>query len=298
VARRGKGLAIHGWLNIDKPFGMSSAKVVAEVKRRTNAAKVGHGGTLDPLARGVLPVALGEATKTTAWAIAGQKTYRFVVCWGEARNTDDAEGAVTQTHDARPGRAEIENILGEFVGRIEQTPPVYSAIKIDGKRAYKRARDGEDVEIPPRIVQIERFELLECPDVDHASFEVVCGKGVYIRSLGRDIALRMGTVGYISELSRTAVGKFLIDDAISLDSLNDFGHSAPLNSCLLPVEASLDDIPAFVLTGPQAERLRNGQMIRVLDAPNGLCRARWDGKLIALVDVKSGEVRAVRVFNL
>jgi tRNA pseudouridine55 synthase len=154
------------------------------------------------------------------------------------------------------------------------------------------------VEIPPRIVQIERFELLECPDVDHASFEVVCGKGVYIRSLGRDIALRMGTVGYISELSRTAVGKFLIDDAISLDSLNDFGHSAPLNSCLLPVEAALDDIPAFVLTGPQAERLRNGQMIRVLDAPNGLCRARWDGKLIALVDVKSGEVRAVRVFNL
>jgi len=298
VARQRKGQPVHGWFNIDKPYGMSSAKVVAEVKRMTDAAKVGHGGTLDPLATGVLPVALGEATKTMAWAMDGQKTYRFVVRWGEARNTDDAEGEVTATSEARPDRAAIEKILGEFVGDIEQTPPIFSAIKIDGKRAYKLARDGEEVEIPTRIVQIERLELLECPDVDHGAFEVTCGKGTYIRALGRDMALRLGTVGYLSELSRTAVGKFKISDAISLDSLNDFSHIAPLNSCLLPVEAALDDIPAFSLTGPQAERLRNGQMVRVLDAPDGLCRARWDGKLIALVDVKSGEVRAVRVFNL
>lgn len=298
MARRGKGRAIHGWLNIDKPYGMSSAKVVAEVKRLTQAAKAGHGGTLDPLASGVLPVALGEATKTTAWAMEGQKTYRFVVRWGEARNTDDAEGEVTATSERRPNRADIESVLAEFVGEIEQTPPIYSAIKIDGKRAYKRARDGEDVEIPSRLVQIERLTLLDCPDPDHAAFEVTCGKGTYVRALGRDIASRLGTLGFIAELARTAVGKFLIDDAISLDSLNDFSHSAALNSCLLPVEAALDDIPAFFLTGPQAERLRNGQMIRVLDAPDGLCRASWDGKLIALVDVKSAEVRAVRVFNL
>ena len=298
MARQRKGQPVHGWFNIDKPYGMSSAKVVAEVKRLTNAAKVGHGGTLDPLATGVLPVALGEATKTTAWAMDGQKTYRFVVRWGEARNTDDAEGEVTETSEARPDRAAIEKILGEFVGDVEQTPPIFSAIKIDGQRAYKLARAGEDVEIPTRIVQIECLELLECPDVDHAAFEVTCGKGTYIRALGRDMALRLGTVGYLSDLSRTAVGKFKISDAISLDSLNDFSHIAPLNSCLLPVEAALDDIPAFSLTGPQAERLRNGQMVRVLDAPDGLCRARWDGKLIALVDVKSGEVRAVRVFNL
>ncbi len=298
MARQRKGQPVHGWFNIDKPYGMSSAKVVAEVKRLTNAAKVGHGGTLDPLATGVLPVALGEATKTTAWAMDGQKTYRFVVRWGEARNTDDAEGEVSATSEARPERAAIEKILGEFVGDVEQTPPVYSAIKIDGERAYKRARDGEEVEMPTRVVQIERLELLEGPDVDHAAFEVTCGKGTYIRALGRDMALRLGTVGYLSDLSRTAVGKFKISDAISLDSLNDFSHIAPLNSCLLPVEAALDDIPAFSLTGPQAERLRNGQMVRVLDAPDGLCRARWDGKLIALVDVKSGEVRAVRVFNL
>jgi tRNA pseudouridine55 synthase len=298
VARARKGQPIHGWLNIDKPHGMSSAKVVAEVKRLTNAAKAGHGGTLDPLATGVLPVALGEATKTTSWAMTGRKTYRFVVRWGEARNTDDAEGEVSETSDIRPDPAAIEAVLAEFTGEITQTPPAFSAIKIDGKRAYKMARDGEDVEMPSRLVQIECLELLDCPDIDHAAFEVTCGKGTYIRALGRDIARRLGTVGFISDLSRTAVGEFRISDAISLDSLNDFSHSAPLNSCLLPVEAALDDIPAFSLTGPQAQRLQNGQMIRVLDAPDGLCRASRDGKLIALVDVTSGEVRAVRVFNL
>ena len=298
MARRRKGQPIHGWLNIDKPYGMSSAKVVAEVKRLTDAAKAGHGGTLDPLATGVLPVALGEATKTTSWAMTGRKTYRFVVRWGEARNTDDAEGEVTETSDVRPDQTAIEAALPEFTGEITQTPPAFSAIKIDGKRAYKMARDGEDVEMPSRLVQIECFELLDCPDVDHAAFEVTCGKGTYIRALGRDIARRLGTVGYISDLCRTAVGEFKINDAISLDSLNDFSHIAALNSCLLPVEAALDDIPAFSLTGPQAQRLQNGQMIRVLDAPDGLCRVSRDGKLIALVDVTSSEVRAVRVFNL
>jgi len=293
----------NGWLILDKPLGLSSAQGVAAVKRILRGVgirpdRIGHGGTLDPLATGVLPIALGEATKTTSWAMDGRKKYRFVVRWGEARNTDDAEGEVTATSDVRPARGDIEAVLGEFIGDIEQTPPIFSAIKIDGKRAYKRARDGEEVEIPTRIVQIEGLELLECPDIDHGAFEVTCGKGTYVRALGRDIALRLGTVGYIAELCRTAVAGFEISDAISLDSLNDFGHSAALNSCLLPVEAALDDIPAFVLTGPQAERLRNGQMIRVLDAPDGLCRARWDGNLIALVDVTAGEVRAVRVFNL
>ncbi len=298
MARRRKGKAIHGWLNIDKPQGLSSAKVVAEVKRLTGAAKAGHGGTLDPLATGVLPIALGEATKTAAWSMDGRKAYRFVVRWGIETATDDGEGEILRTSDFRPDENAINKALPLFIGEIEQIPPAYSAIKVDGKRAYRRARDGEIVEMAPRTVQVFDLKLISTPDEDHAEFEVSCGKGTYVRSLGRDIAERLGTLGHIAVLRRTAVGPFEIGQSISLDILADLGHNSPLNSYLLPVEAALDDIPALVLTLPQAERLRHGQMVRVLDAPQGPCVAMAGGQPVALAEVDIDEVRPVRVFNI
>ncbi len=298
MARRRKGKAIHGWLNIDKPLGLSSAKAVAEVKRLTGAAKAGHGGTLDPLATGVLPIALGEATKTAAWSMDGRKAYRFVVRWGIETATDDREGEELRTSNVRPDETAIKKVLPDFTGKIEQIPPAYSAIKVDGRRAYRRARDGEIVELAPRIVQVFDLQLISMPDSDHAEFEVVCGKGTYVRSLGRDIAARLGTAGHIAGLRRTAVGPFEIEQSISLDILADMGHNSPLNSYLLPVETALDDIPALALTLPQAERLRHGQMVRVLNAPPGPCVAMADGKPVALAEVEDDEVRPVRVFNI
>ena len=296
--RRNKGLPIHGWLVIDKPLGMSSAKVVAEIKKATNAAKVGHGGTLDPLATGLLPVALGEATKTSAWAMDGSKTYTFVVRWGQSTSTDDSEGDVVATSDVRPSTDEIEAALESFVGDIEQMPPAYSALKVDGERAYKKARRGEDVELKSRIVSIYGLKVLQFIDSDHTEFEAECGKGTYIRSLGRDLARHLGTEGHIDVLRRTKVGPFAINQAISLDKIKELSHNCALNSYLLPVETALADIPALPLTGPQAERLHHGQTVRVLDAPDGPCLAMADGKAIALAHVENGEVRPQRVFNL
>jgi tRNA pseudouridine55 synthase len=293
-----KGLPIHGWLIIDKPLGISSAKVVAQVKHKTGAAKVGHGGTLDPLATGLLPIALGEATKTTAWAMDGSKTYTFVIRWGVATETEDAEGEVTDTSDVRPTSDQIEAALAHFIGDIEQMPPAYSALKIDGERAYKKARRGEIVELKARKVTISDLKAIKYIDNDHTEFEADCGKGTYIRSLARDIALYLGTVGHIAVLRRTKVGPFEINQAISLDSLNDIGHNYAPNSYLLPVETVLADIPALPLTGPQAERLHHGQTVRVLDAPDGPCLAMADGKAIALATVDNGEVKPQRVFNL
>ena len=296
--RKRKGLPIHGWLIIDKPLGISSAKVVAQVKHKTGAAKVGHGGTLDPLATGLLPIALGEATKTTAWAMDGSKTYTFVIRWGVATETEDAEGAVTDTSDVRPTSDQVEAALPHFIGDIEQMPPIFSALKVDGERAYKKARRGETVELKPRKVTICGLKALKYIDNDHTEFEAHCGKGTYIRSLARDIALYLGTVGHIAALRRTSVGPFEINQAISLDSLNDIGHNYAPNSYLLPVETALADIPALPLTGPQAERLHHGQTVRVLDAPDGPCLAMADGKAVALAVVENGEVKPQRVFNL
>ena len=296
--RNNKGTPIHGWMVIDKPLGMSSAKVVAEVKYKTGAAKVGHGGTLDPLATGLLPIALGEATKTSAWAMDGSKTYTFVIRWGQSTTTEDAEGDVVETSDVRPSPARTEAALEHFIGDIEQMPPAFSALKIDGERAYKKARRGEKVELKSRTVTINGLRVLKYIDNDHTEFEAECGKGTYIRSLARDIALHLGTVGHIAVLRRTRVGPFEIKRAISLDSLNDLGHNYALNSYLLPVETALADIPALPLTGPQAERLHQGQTVRVLDAPDGPCLAMADGKAIALATVDNGEVKPQRVFNL
>ncbi len=304
--RRGK--PIHGWLIIDKPLGLSSAGVVGKVRRLTGAAKVGHGGTLDPLASGVLPVALGEATKTVAYAMNGTKNYRFTIRWGEARTTDDAEGEVTETSPVRPTPADIDDVLPGFIGDIEQIPPAFSAVKVEGKRAYALARAEIPVELEPRRVRIDEFRLIDRPDDDHAEFEVVSGKGAYMRSLARDLALALGTVGYVSALRRIAVGPFHEKDAISLDNLAALGHSAPLSELLLPVETALDDIPALALTEAEGWSLRHGQPVPAIPVvtrssvsrldPGAVICAMSGGKPVALAQITGAEIRPLRVLNL
>lgn len=308
MARRRRGRAIHGWFNVDKPAGISSSDVVTKVRRATDAAKAGHGGTLDPLATGVLPVALGEATKTVSYAMDGSKTYRFVVRWGIATASDDGEGEAVETSDVRPGGAEIDAVLARFTGDIEQVPPAFSAIKVNGRRAYDLARRDQAVELAPRAVHIDALSLIEIQDTDHAAFEVKAGKGTYVRSLARDIAVALGTVGHVSSLRRTAVGNFRINDAISLDKLETLGHSAPASDILLPIETVLADIPALALTAQEANRLRHGQGVPVLpvasrspfkDISQGdTVVAMADGRLVALAKIAGGEIRPVRVFNL
>ncbi|MCH7941994.1 MAG: tRNA pseudouridine(55) synthase TruB [Proteobacteria bacterium] len=298
MARKRGGRSINGWLNLDKPAGLTSARAVARVLAATDAVKAGHGGTLDPMATGILPIALGEATKTTAYAMDGVKTYRFTVAWGEARDTDDAEGAVIGTSDHRPGEAEIRAALGDFTGDIDQTPPTYAAIKVDGQRAYKLARLGKPAVMTPRRVRIDRLDLISLVDDDHAMLEMDCGKGVYVRSLARDLAIRLGTLGHVSQLRRTAVGAFLEVDAISLDKLEDLGHSAALFEHVRPVETALDDIPALAVTDQQAARLKCGQAVHVLCNEPGMVRVTADGRLVALAEVDDGMAKPVRVFNL
>ena len=308
MARKRRGQPIHGWLVLDKPVGVSSARVVAIVRRLFNAEKAGHGGTLDPLASGILPVALGEATKTVAWAMAARKTYRFTVRWGEARTTDDAEGTVIATSDRRPREAEIGTVLSGFVGEIRQRPPTYSALKVAGERAYDLARGGEVVELEARSVRIESLRLRAVPDPDHAEFEAEVGKGTYIRALGRDLALKLGTCGHISALRRTRVGPFDEAHAISLDKLTSLGHSPPPFEHLLPVGTALDDIPALALTEAEAARLRCGQAVLplrptdrafILELGNGQrIRATCGTKLVALAEIADGALRPVRVLNL
>ena len=304
--RRGK--PIHGWLNIDKPAGMTSNTVVGLVRRYTGAAKAGHGGTLDPLATGVLPVALGEATKTASYVMDGVKTYLFTVRWGEARATDDAEGEVTESSDARPTDEDIVTALILFSGDIQQVPPAFSAIKVNGQRAYALARSQKPVELEARTVSVERFELVDRPDPDHARFEVTCGKGTYMRSLARDLALELGTVGHISALRRTLTGPFSEETAIPLDKLEVLGHSAALAEALLPIETVLDDIPALALTEEEARCLRHGRPVSVLPvatrspltniAQGDVVCAMAGGKLVALARIVGGEVRPFRVMNL
>lgn len=308
MARKRKGLAIHGWLNIDKPAGISSSDVVNRVRRAMNAAKAGHGGTLDPLATGVLPVALGEATKTVSYAMDGAKTYRFRVRWGIATATDDSEGEATQTSDARPTAQDIEAQLAGFTGEIEQVPPAFSAIKIAGRRAYELARRDETVELAPRRVRIDALRLLGQPDADHAEFEMTSGKGVYVRALARDLGVALGTFGHVAWLRRTAVAGFFEKDAISLDKLEALGHIAPASDILLPVETVLADIPALALTMQEANRLRHGLGIPVLPVASrspfkDICQgdtvvAMAEGRLVALAKIAGGEIRPVRVMNL
>ena len=308
MGRKRRGKAIHGWIIIDKPGGLSSNAVVGRVRRLTGAAKVGHAGTLDPMATGVLPMALGEATKIVSYLMDGAKAYRFTVRWGEQRNTDDAEGEVVATSDARPAKEQILVVLGNFIGDIEQVPPVFSAIKIEGKRAYALARADQAPEMKPRTIHIEDLKLLSVVDADHAEFEAVSGKGAYMRSLARDLGTALGTVGHIVQLRRIAVGPFDEKQAISLDKLKSLRHSAPLSEHLLPVETVLDDIPALALTETEARKLNQGQAIPVLPVASrsplknigqgDVVRVMAEGRLVALVKINGGEIRPFRVMNL
>ena len=301
MSRRKTGDKVDGWVILDKPVGLGSTPAVSKVRRLFGARKAGHGGTLDPLASGVLPIALGEATKTVPFVMDGRKEYRFTLCFGQARSTEDAEGEVTATSDLRPTDQAIRCALPAFVGDVEQVPPAFSALKVEGKRAYDLARAGEPVDLKPRRIVIERLELLGRADTDHADFVVSCGKGTYIRSLGRDLALSLGTVGYLSALRRTAVGPFREEAAISLPKLEALGHIPALLGALAPVATALDDIPALALTEAQADRLRQGQPVLLTrDAPpsGALLRAETGSRLVALVRSDGTSLKPVRVFNL
>lgn len=298
MARKRRGLPIHGWLNIDKDAGLSSAQVVGRVKRITNAAKAGHAGTLDPFATGILPIALGEATKTVSYITDDSKDYRFTVRWGEKRNTDDIEGAIESTSNRRPTRDEIMAVLPAFTGTVLQRPPAFSAIKINGERAYKLARAGEDLDMPEREVHIQTLELKEIVDSDHAIFEVTCGKGTYIRSLARDIAVKLETVAHLSALRRIRVGPFLEKDAISLDKLAKLWQCPAEFVDLLPLTTALDDIPALAVTEPQAERLRHGNDVAVPNQADGFVCA-MDGNIpIGIAKIEADRLFPVRIFNI
>lgn len=293
---------LHGWLNIDKPYGMSSGQAVAAVKRILRSVlpkghKIGHGGTLDPLATGVLPIALGEATKLTGYILDATKGYRFTILFGEARSTDDAEGVVVATSPVRPAAEQITGILPRFTGPISQVPPIYSALKVDGERAYALARAGETVELAARQVTIHQLELLETT-ADEATFEVICSKGTYVRSLARDIAQALGTVGYVSMLRRTKAGPFDLDSVILLDNLERLVQEHQPEQALLPVTAGLDDIPALPVTPQEAMQLRQGQRLARVPLTPGTYMAMQGQTPIAIVEAVAGQVRVLRGLNL
>jgi tRNA pseudouridine55 synthase len=298
---------VHGWLVLDKPVGMTSTHAVSVVKRLFSAKRVGHAGTLDPLASGALPIALGEATKTVPFVMDGRKIYQFTVRWGEERDTDDAEGRVAETSEQRPTPDAIRALLPSYTGTIQQVPPRYSAIKIEGERAYDLARDGETVELEARPVEISRLELIATPDPDHAVLHAECGKGTYVRSLARDMGRALGCFGHVSALRRVAVGPFGPETMILLEQLEALCHraaagEASLAGALMPVETALDDIPALAVSRADAARLSRGQavLLRGRDAPNfrGPVYVTVSGQLLALAELDHGEIVPKRVFNL
>jgi tRNA pseudouridine55 synthase len=304
--RKPRGRPLDGWLIVDKPAGLTSTDVVNRVRRGFDAQKAGHGGTLDPLATGVLPIAFGAATKTVPYVMDGTKLYRFTLSFGTSRDTDDSEGAITGQSDHRPSDAAIEAALPAFRGDIMQVPPVYSAIKIGGERAYDMAREGRAPVLEPRPARVDRFVLIERVDADTAIFEVESGKGVYMRSLARDLALATGTLGHISALRRLRVGPFLIEAAIPLDKVAPGGDTPPASpDLLLPVETALADIPALALTEQEAASLCQGQAISLValmgripgDAnPNGgLARAMAGERVIGLCRLGEGMMKPERI---
>ena len=304
--RKPRGRPLNGWLIIDKPPGMTSTDVVNRVKRGFNAQKAGHGGTLDPLATGVLPIAFGNATKTVPYVMDGTKLYRFTLRLGDARDTDDADGQTIATSDARPSDEQLRAALPAFTGDIMQVPPVYSAIKVAGERAYDMAREGRAPELPPRPARVDRFELIERPDADSAVFEVQSGKGVYMRSLARDLALACGSVGHIAALRRLRVGPFTEAQAISLDKCVAAPDTPPIPpDLLLPVATALADIPALALTEAEAFGLSNGQAISLVafmgrippaaDPDGGLARAMAGGRVIGLCRLEGGMLKPERL---
>ena len=314
MGRRRKGQPVHGWVVLDKPRGITSTQAVARVRRLYDAAKAGHAGTLDPLATGVLAIALGEATKTCSYAMEGEKLYRFTARWGETTDTDDAEGRIVARSELRPTEAQIRAALPRFMGEILQVPPAYSAIKVEGERAYDLARQGESVSLAARPIFVRTARLVEIPDSDHAMFEIECSKGSYVRAWVRDVAKALGAIGHVTELRRLKVGAFSIESAISLESLEALGHSPAALEHLRPIATALDGIPALAVSGPDSLRLRSGNPI-VIRAPHfarlmegqteagaglqGLTvyLSTGGGEPVALAEVAEGELRPFRVFN-
>lgn len=315
--RKKKGRPVSGWVILDKPKGMGSTEAVSKIKWLFQAEKAGHAGTLDPLASGMLPIALGEATKTVPYVVDGTKVYRFTVAWGEEHNTDDMEGEVTKTSQKRPDEQEILAILPDYIGIIMQTPPQFSAIKIDGNRAYDLARDGEKIEIPAREVEIDSLELIETTPDGHSVFEVECGKGTYVRALARDMGRQLGCYGYVADLRRVEVSPFVEDDFVSLDELSEAAPErgepdengdyplrdfSALDGLLIETGAALEFLPQYPLSDDQAYRVRMGNpvLLRGRDAPvdeDEVCVTQ-KGKLLAIGMIEKGQFKPKRVFTI
>lgn len=314
--RKKKGRPVSGWVILDKPEGMGSTEAVSKIKWLFQAEKAGHAGTLDPLASGMLPIALGEATKTVPYVVDGTKVYRFTVAWGEEHNTDDMEGVVTKTSTKRPSKEEILAILPHYIGTILQTPPQFSAIKIDGNRAYDLAREGEKIEIPAREVEIDSLELIDMTPEGYAIFEVECGKGTYVRALARDMGRELGCYGYIANLRRIEVSPFVEDDFVSLEDLEDAAPErgeadengifpprdfSALDEFLIETGAALEFLPQYPLSDEQAYRVRMGNpvLMRGRGAPvdeDEVC-ATYKGKLLAIGMIEKGQFKPKRVFT-
>ena len=316
MSRRRKGRPVSGWIALDKPAGLTSTQAVTRVRRLFDAQKAGHAGTLDPLATGVLPIALGEATKTVPFLVEAKKTYRFVIEWGRSTASFDAEGAITARSDVRPEPDAVALALEAFVGEIMQIPPDFSAIKVDGERAYDLARQGVALDLKPRPVTVHGARVSGAPDQDHVEIELVCGKGTYVRALVRDLAQALGACGHVSDLRRTRVGQFTEGAAICLETLEDFCHRGAGSEALLPVETALDDIPALAMTAEDAFRLSQGRAVVLLprqvetlgprlkprivgdkDASRTVL-ATEGGRALALCEMRAGRLSPVRLFHI
>lgn len=306
-----KGEPVHGWLALDKPIDMTSTQAVGLCKRLLNAQKAGHGGTLDPLASGILPIGFGEATKTSQWAMDAEKEYVFTVEWGASTDTQDREGEVIARSGARPSQEAIESALEDFVGEIEQVPPKYSAIKVNGERAYDLAREGEDFELQARPVMVHSAEVTQMPDSDHTTIHVTSGKGFYVRALARDLAFDLGCEGHISALRRTRVGQFTLDNAVTPDALEEMDGPQARDQALLPLEAALEDVPPVDLAQGDAGAIRQGRTVKLLPHAMENWRAdvrsaredrlalAMDGdRAVAMGEVRAGQFRPTRVFQI
>ena len=316
MGRRRKGDPVNQWICLDKPLNMTSTEAVSKVRRLFNAQKGGHAGTLDPLASGILPIALGEATKTVPFLMEADKTYRFTIAWGATTTTFDREGEVTAASDVRPTPEAIEAALPQFVGEIRQIPPIYSAIKVDGQRAYDLAREGVEVELAARTVTVHSAAVVGTPDRDHMEIEIACGKGTYVRALVRDLASAVGAEGHVSVLRRTRVGAFTEARAITLEKLTDLVHRGAGSEALLPVETALDDIPVLAVTDEDAFRLKQGRPIVLVPRQVEMLRPRLiprtiggqdasrtvsatlGGRIVALCEMRAGRLNPTRFFHL
>ncbi len=309
MGRRKKGLVVNGWVCLDKPFEMGSTDAVSKVRRLFDAQKAGHAGTLDPLASGILPIALGEATKTVPFMMEAEKVYRFTINWGVSTDSVDREGEIIARSDVRPTAEAVRAALPTFVGEIDQTPPRFSAIKVDGQRAYDLAREGADFELESRRVTIYEAEVTDAPDADHVELTIRTGKGVYVRSLARDLAVMLGAEGHVSALRRERVGPFSVEKSVTLDFLTDLVHRDAALEGLLPVSTALDDIPELAVTDQDAFSLRQGRPIVLLPRQVETLKSRLrDGSrtvsafqgqtLVALGQMRAGRLEPDRVFNL